>query len=151
MRRPGSSPDVEGELVEVLEQRPGGRSVLVRSEEEVHDDFACARDLAQARRRRSVPGIVESEIEKVERPVEGGFGERGPGVRPANGPADFAPDVAELLGKRQLAPPAGGKIAVLRAHRRTSRSTMRVMAARRSGSSTPRDRLPNEGRRLIIE
>ena len=69
-----------------------------------------------------------------------------------SGAADLAADVAELFRERELPPAPRRQIPVLNlVHGRTSRDTTAAIALRVEGSSTPRDRLPNDGRRLIIE
>lgn len=94
--------------------------------------------------------IVQRQIKQLEGPFECATRQLFVSSRPTDGAAHFAADVSELLRQGELPPTSTGEIAMLDlAHRRTSRLTRAVMASRVAASSTPRDRLPDDGRRLI--
>jgi len=139
-------------LIEVLLQRFGSRSVLVRPVEEVDNELADAREFAQPRLRLPVPRIVERQVEKLECALERAPRNRRVAIPPFRCAADLAADVAELLREGQLVPAPRRQVAVLNVgHRCTNLDTRPTIASRVAASSTPRDRLPNDGRRLIIE
>src|SRR5258707_338842 len=99
-----------------------------------------------------MPRVIQHQVEQLERAVQSGLGGFGILRRPTDRAADPAPDVAELLGDRQLPPAAASQVTMLPlGHRSTARAMKSAMAARMAGSSTPRDRLPKDGRRLIRE
>src|SRR5205823_13774098 len=131
-------------------ERRARRGVLVRSREKIDHHFARTRDFAQTRGRLAMPRVIEHPVEQLEPAVQRGLRRFRILRRPAYRPADLTPDVAELLGERQSAP--ASDVAMLRlGHRRTTRPMNAAIAARMTGSSTPRDRLPKDGRRLIME
>ena len=142
----------QGIGVEVLLETERVRAVLVGSGEEVDQHLARSRDFTQPGRRLPVAGIAEREVHQLERPVERALRHVWIARGPANRPAYLAAHMAQLIEEGQRPPSSLGQFAMLRpGHRRTSRATRSAIAVRVAGSSTERDRLPNDGRRLIME
>src|SRR5262245_28135610 len=108
--------------VEVLLERWSRRAVLIRPSQEIDDDFPGSRNLPQTRDRPPVTRIVQREVDQLERTIQRRLRDCGISAGPANGPTDFAADVAQLLGDRELPPSSRGEVAMLGVgHRRTSR------------------------------
>ena len=138
--------------VEVALQRSGGRAVLVRPVQKIHQDLPGSRDLAQTGDRSTMTRICQSEIQQFKGAMHRTLGDGCVSRSPAQHSTDLTADMTQLLGQGQLPPATGGELSVGHdPHRRTSRRTKSVILSRVAASSTPRDRLPTEGRMLIIE
>lgn len=96
--------------------------------------------------------VGEREVHELQGALERGLGDRRVAVPPLPRPADLAPHIAELRGEGELPPSAGGEARMPDVrHRATSSFTSVAICSRVPGSSTPRVRFPNDGRRLIME
>ena len=102
----------EREAVEVpLKLEPVGVTFVV-AEQEVHQHLSCSCDLTKAGERSPEAGVSQSQIHQF----QGAFN-RTPGnprvaTLPLHRPAEFAADVAELFGERELMPTAARKVGV---------------------------------------
>ena len=142
-----------GVLVEVLLQGVRGRAVLVAPGEEVRDHLAGPGDLRaiaagdpRNRGSASVRSISSSARWNASRAVSG-LRELQREARLISLPTFPSCSASDNVHHR---PPARSRCrgSVTAA---PARSTSWTIASRVPGSSTPRDRFPNEGRRLIIE
>ena len=119
--------------------------------QEVDHHLSCAGQFPQPRGHATVTVVVQGEVHQIERSIERGSRPLRISGGPADGASHFAADIAQLFGQRQRSPPLRRVPMLPVRHRCRSRATRAAMAARVSGLSTPRERLPNDGRRLIIE
>ena len=96
--------------------------------------------------------VIQHQVEQLEPAVQSGLGGLRILRRPTDRAADLTSNIAELLGERQIVPATASGVTMLPlGHRRTTRAMKAAMDTRVTGSSTPRDRLPKDGRRLIME
>lgn len=106
-------PSGKGELEEVAIEIRQGAPVLFSPEQGVAENLPSPDQLFQP---AAPPGILNGEIEKLERPFHRAFKKGLISPLPSERAADLAADVSHLFGEGEAAPSTVGQRAVVNSH-----------------------------------